>query len=69
MLGPVEAAELPFWLVGPVTDAPHMSAPGILDRPIEDTREREGYQWIVTVYDNDYNTYEEVMMILMARQF
>jgi len=66
MIGPVEAAELPFWLSGSMGDEPYMSAPGVLDRPLDDTREREGFSWIVTVYDNEYNTYEEVMMILMA---
>jgi hypothetical protein len=44
-----------------------LSAPGILERPLE-----EGYGpntgggFIVTVYNNDKNTYDEVMMILMV---
>jgi ATP-dependent Clp protease adapter protein ClpS len=67
MIGPMEATELPFWLVGAdLEDVPQMAMPDILDRPLDDTREKEGAAWIVTVYDNDYNTYEEVMMILMA---
>jgi ATP-dependent Clp protease adaptor protein ClpS len=66
MIGPVEVPELPFWLAGSLSDAPGMSSPDILERPIDDVLEREGYDWIVTVYDNEYNTYDEVMMILMA---
>ncbi len=66
MIGPVEAADLPFWLAGPDRSDPQMSLPGVLDRPTEDGAEKFDFGWIVTVFDNDYNTYEEVMMILMA---
>ncbi|MBC8063382.1 MAG: ATP-dependent Clp protease adaptor ClpS [Chlorobia bacterium] len=44
-----------------------MSNPGILDRPEELTHGPEtGGGYIVTVYNNEHNTYDEVMMILMA---
>ena len=66
MIGPVEAPVIPFWLAEAATDAAQMSLPSIIDRPFEEIREKEDYGWIVTVYDNDYNTYEEVLMILMA---
>lgn len=45
------------------------SAPGILDRPeVEEGRPGVGGdgQWIVTVYDNDRNTFDEVIHILMV---
>jgi ATP-dependent Clp protease adaptor protein ClpS len=43
-----------------------MSNPGILERPLEEiTGPGTGGGFIVTVYNNEYNTYDEVMMILM----
>ncbi len=46
-------------------DAPSAStAPNVLDRPdVGDTQGSGG--WIVTVYDNDTNTVDEVMVILI----
>ncbi|HEY0867694.1 MAG TPA: ATP-dependent Clp protease adaptor ClpS [Fimbriimonas sp.] len=42
------------------------SAPGTIQRPeIEDIDSTGGHGWIVTVFDNDKNTWEEVMWILM----
>ena len=66
MIGPLEAADLPFWLASAATDADQMSLPSIIERPEDQIQEGRDYGWIVTVYDNEYNTYEEVMMILMA---
>ena len=44
-----------------------MSAPGILDRPLEEVQgPGTGGGYIVTVYNNEHNTYDEVMMILMV---
>ena len=44
--------------------APRMSAPGILEREqIGDSRGHGG--WVVVVYDNDVNTIDEVLYILM----
>lgn len=41
-----------------------MSAPGILER--EEVQGRSGYGgWVVVVYDNEYNTIDEVYSILM----
>jgi len=65
MIGPVEAPETPFWLAHALDD-PQMSLPGVLEHIDDDISEKEDFGWIVTVFDNDYNTYEEVMMILMA---
>lgn len=43
-----------------------MSNPGILERPLEETQGPDtGGGYIVTVYNNEHNTYDEVMMILM----
>lgn len=43
-----------------------MSAPGILERPLEEIQgPGTGGGFIVTVFNNDHNTYNEVMMILM----
>lgn len=43
-----------------------MSNPGILERPLEETQgPGTGGGYIVTVYNNEENTYDEVMMILM----
>lgn len=64
MLGPVELTETPFWLAD--EDQPEMSLPGTLETPGDEILGKEDYGWLVTVFDNDYNTYEEVMMILMA---
>ncbi|RYG16097.1 hypothetical protein EON82_25435 [bacterium] len=44
---------------------PKSSAPGVLDRPdVGDTKGSGG--WIVTVYDNDHNTMDEVLVILIV---
>lgn len=45
-----------------------MSSPAILDAPDAEIAESKsgGGQWIVTVFDNDKNTYEEVIHILMV---
>lgn len=44
-----------------------MSYPGILDRPEELTQEPgSGGGYIVTVYNNEDNSYDEVMLILMV---
>lgn len=44
-----------------------MSSPGILERPLEEVQgPGTGGGFIVTVYNNDHNTYDEVMMVLMA---
>lgn len=52
------AGASPIWL---------SAAPGTIERPrLDDASLEQGdYGWIVTVYDNDTNTYEEVMAILM----
>jgi hypothetical protein len=43
------------------------SAPGILERPeVDDAETTGGSDWIVTVYDNDRNTVDEVILILMV---
>ncbi len=44
------------------------AAPAVIERPtIEELpSELGGHEWIVTVYDNDYNTYDEVMTVLMV---
>jgi hypothetical protein len=43
------------------------SAPNIVERPVETKDVRESYDsgWVVTVYNNEHNTYEEVMNILI----
>ena len=44
-----------------------MSAPGILERTLEEVQgPGTGGGYIVTVYNNEHNTYDEVMMILMV---
>lgn len=65
MIGPVEAPVTPVWLVDAAIDQ-QMSLPGVLEQISDDTFGKEDFGWIVTVFDNDFNTYEEVMMILMA---
>jgi len=43
-----------------------MTAPGIIERPeIADSHTGSGDHWIVTVYNNEYNTWDEVVNILM----
>jgi ATP-dependent Clp protease adapter protein ClpS len=45
------------------------SAPGTLDRPETEGALPEGSgrgEWIVTVFDNDFNTHDEVIHILMV---
>lgn len=41
------------------------SAPGILERPLDDPLETSNGRWTVTVYNNETNTYEEVVAILI----
>lgn len=45
----------------------HIRASIVIESPVEETYKVPGFadHWIVTVYDNDYNTVEQVMMILM----
>jgi ATP-dependent Clp protease adapter protein ClpS len=46
--------------------AVRMSMPTIVERPeVDDAAPANGPMWIVTVYDNAYNTYDEVITILM----
>lgn len=42
-----------------------MASPGILENPVETPLEQRDGGWLVTVFDNDTNTIEEVMLILM----
>jgi len=43
------------------------TAPGTIERPEINQSSTSGREcWIVTVYNNDHNTYEEVVYILMA---
>lgn len=49
-------------------DGPVAAAPGVIERP---QVEVPGYgagegEWVVTVFNNDHNTYEQVMTILMV---
>lgn len=43
------------------------AAPGVIERPelVPAPQQTDRGQWLVTVYNNDHNTYEEVMTILM----
>jgi len=41
-----------------------MAAPGILERPLEQGP-GSGNHWVVVVYNNDENTWDEVVTILM----
>jgi len=43
------------------------AGPGVIERPEihESVSERSDQGWIVTVYNNDHNTYEEVITILI----
>jgi ATP-dependent Clp protease adaptor protein ClpS len=44
-----------------------MSIPGVLDRPVEQPLgPNTGGGYIVTVYNNEKNTYEQVIFILMV---
>jgi len=45
-----------------------MSLPSIIEapQPVELEDGPSTHHWIVTVYNNDYNTYEEVITILMV---
>jgi len=44
-----------------------MALPGTIERPdIQDVQSGSGQHWIVTVYNNEVNTWEEVVFILMA---
>jgi hypothetical protein len=43
-----------------------LSAPGILERPLEEFQgPGTGGGFVVTVYNNEHNTYDEVMVVLM----
>jgi ATP-dependent Clp protease adaptor protein ClpS len=44
-----------------------MSSPGTIERPVEVVDDGTGHahHWVVTVFNNDVNTYDEVMNILM----
>lgn len=44
------------------------SAPGVLDEPglLNQPQELGSSSWIVTVYNNDHNTYDEVMTVLIV---
>jgi ATP-dependent Clp protease adapter protein ClpS len=43
-----------------------MASPGVLDRPeIRDSNANRSGDWIVTVYNNEKNTWDEVVEILM----
>lgn len=43
-----------------------LSAPGVVERPVVDELgPGSGGFWIVTVFNNEVNTYEEVMEVLM----
>jgi ATP-dependent Clp protease adapter protein ClpS len=44
---------------------PTFSAPGVLDRPEIDDRNGGGEVWVVIAFNNDYNTWDEVVNILM----
>jgi ATP-dependent Clp protease adapter protein ClpS len=44
---------------------PVATAPGTIEAPDQETTEKGGGEWVVTVFDNDHNTVEEVIMILM----
>ena len=52
--------------MGRLMDRPH-AGPLTIERPelVERPSEQAEKDWIVTVYNNDYNTYEEVVIILM----
>ena len=44
-----------------------MSSPGTIEKPdIQDSHTSGHGGWIVTVYNNEYNTWDEVVFILMA---
>ncbi|MBX3119529.1 MAG: ATP-dependent Clp protease adaptor ClpS [Fimbriimonadaceae bacterium] len=46
--------------------SPKSSSPGVIERPeVEESGPSTGGAWIVVVYDNSVNTYEEVIHILM----
>lgn len=47
------------------TTVPRAAAPKILDRPDVGTPKSSG-GWIVTVFDNDFNTVDEVIAILIV---
>ncbi len=44
-----------------------MSSPGTIERPdLLDSQNSGGAHWIVTVFNNEVNTWDEVVFILMA---
>ena len=49
----------------PTMSTPLMSAPGILERPETTHRGGSGDLWVVTVFNNDTNTWDEVVDVLM----
>ncbi len=51
----------------PTSSGVFASSPGVIERPeVEEGPSKLGSKgWIVTVFDNDYNTYDQVMSILM----
>ncbi len=49
-----------------LSDLPRFSSPGTIERPeVEESGPSAGGHWVVVVYDNDKNTFEEVIAILM----
>lgn len=44
-----------------------LSAPGVIERPLldDETSSGFGHRWIVTVFNNETNSYQEVIDILM----
>lgn len=53
--------------MGILISRPISSKPGTIERPEQISEVRETYDagWVVTVYNNEHNTYEEVMNILI----
>jgi hypothetical protein len=53
--------------MGFLIDPRASAAPGTIERPTHSEEIREGFDsgWVVTVYNNEHNTYEEVMNILI----
>lgn len=55
-------------MAGLVLEPMQMAMPGVIERPMLEREElpAAGHGWIVVVYDNDTNTYDEVIEILMV---
>gem|GEM_PF-729431 len=68
-LAVISASAYPTWHAVPGTrhPVPDASSPGIIEKPeIDDNGPGiGGDHWIVTVYDNDYNSIDQVILILM----